>query len=217
MPGAWERRRLAGGRSRAGAEAFLRVGRRRGCQAFPWGRKTQNRTRGAPAGGVTTRGAAEKMKPSTSLRSPGEPLKRMGADLDVFVVGRRVVACLFDCSLVALVSSVTFSPLLFVRPSLVLVLVLLLLFLLVFCAVFLVHAAVLDGYKGQTLGKELLGVEVIREQSGAPPGPYRAALRALTFLFVDMLVGLFVMLASHRRQRPGDVAVGTLVVRKKGR
>ena len=154
---------------------------------------------------------------STSRWSPGEPLKRMGADRDVFVVGRRVVACLLDCCLAALLSSVTFSPLLFVRPSLVVVLVLVLLFLLVFCAVFLVHAAVLDGYKGQTFGKALLGVEVIREQSGAPPGPYRAALRALTFLFVDMLVGLFVMLASPKRQRPGDVAAGTLVVRKKRR
>ena len=140
--------------------------------------------------------------------------KTLEADRDVSVVGRRVAACLLDCSLAALLSSVAFTPLLFVGPTLVLVLVLALLFLLLFCAVYLVHAALLDGYRGQTVGKALLGVRVIGEQSGAPPGPYRAALRALTFLFVDMLVGLFVMVASPKRQRPGDVAAGTLVVRK---
>jgi uncharacterized RDD family membrane protein YckC len=86
---------------------------------------------------------------------------------------------------------------------------------LLFCAIYLVHAALLDGYVGQTLGKRLLEIEVIREDTGVPPGPYRAALRACTFLFVDMFVGLFVMLASPKRQRPGDIAAGTLVVRKK--
>jgi len=60
-----------------------------------------------------------------------------------------------------------------------------------------------------------MGIEVIREDTGAPPGPYRGALRACTFLFVDMFVGLFVMLASPKRQRPSDIAAGTLVVRKK--
>ena len=80
-----------------------------------------------------------------------------------------------------------------------------------------VHATVLDGYREQTLGKTLLGIKVIREDTGAPPGPCQAVLRALTFPFVNMLVGLSVMLASPKRQRPGDdVAVGTLVVRKKG-
>ena len=130
------------------------------------------------------------------------------------MAGRRVAACLLDCSLAALLASVAFSPLLFTRPTLILTLVLALFFLLLFCAVYLVHAALLDGYKGQTLGRKLLGIEVIREGTGAPPGPYRAALRACTFLFVDMFVGLFVMLSSPKRQRPGDVAAGTLVVRR---
>ena len=56
---------------------------------------------------------------------------------------------------------------------------------------------------------------MIREEDGGAPGPGRAALRALTFLFADMLVGVFVMLASPKRQRPGDMAANTLVVRKK--
>ena len=60
-----------------------------------------------------------------------------------------------------------------------------------------------------------MGIEVIREEDGGVPGPGRAALRALMFLFVDMFVGIFVMLASPRRQRPGDLTTNTLVVRKK--
>ncbi|MBA3585895.1 MAG: hypothetical protein H0W36_15530 [Gemmatimonadetes bacterium] len=47
------------------------------------------------------------------------------------------------------------------------------------------------------------------------PGLGRAALQALTFLFVDVIVGVFVMLVSTERQRPGDMAANTLVVRKR--
>jgi uncharacterized RDD family membrane protein YckC len=133
------------------------------------------------------------------------------------VVGRRVAACLLDCTLVACLSLVAFAPLLIVPPGLVVVLLLLLLFVFLFCVLYVAHAAVFDGLRGQTLGKTLLGIEVIREEDGGVPGPGRAALRALTFLFVDMLVGVFVMLASPRRQRPGDMAAKTLVVRKRGR
>jgi hypothetical protein len=49
------------------------------------------------------------------------------------VVGRRVLASLFDWSLVTLLSSVAFAPLLFAQPGLILVLVLLLSFVLLFC------------------------------------------------------------------------------------
>jgi uncharacterized RDD family membrane protein YckC len=55
---------------------------------------------------------------------------------------------------------------------------------------------------------------VIREEGGVP-GLGRSALRALIFLFADMILGLFVMLASPKHQRPGDMAAGTLVVRKR--
>ena len=133
---------------------------------------------------------------------------------DVEVVGRRALACLLDVFLIALLSSVVFTPLLFVRPQLVLVLVLLLWYLLLFCIIYLVHVTVFEGFWGRTLGKALLGIEVIRAEDGGVPGPWRAALRAMMFLFVDMLVGVFVVLASPKKQRPGDLAANTLVVRK---
>ena len=120
---------------------------------------------------------------------------------------------MFDCFLAALPSSVAFAPLLFARQSLLLALALL--FVLLFCILYFFYVVVFEGFRGQTLGKAILGIEVIREEDGGVPGPGRAALRALTFLFVDMLAGIFVMFASPKRQRPGDMAAGTLVIRKR--
>ncbi len=126
-----------------------------------------------------------------------------------------MLACLLDCFLVTLPSSVAFTPLLFVRPGLLLALILLLVFVLLFFILYFVYVVVFDGFRGRTLGKALLGIEVVRAEDGGVPGPGRAALRALAFLFVDMLVGVFVMLVSPERQRPGDMAANTLVVRKR--
>jgi uncharacterized RDD family membrane protein YckC len=69
---------------------------------------------------------------------------------DTDVVGRRVLASLVDCSLVALPSSAVFAPLLFTCPGLVLVLVLLLSFVLVFCASYVAYVAVFEGFWGHT-------------------------------------------------------------------
>jgi uncharacterized RDD family membrane protein YckC len=127
-----------------------------------------------------------------------------------------VAACLVDCTLVA-GSLAAFAPLLFARTGLVLVLVLLLVVVLLFCILYTIYVALSEGFWGRTLGKALLGIEVIREEDGGVPGPGRAALRALMFLFVDMFAGIFVMLASPKRQRPGDMAANTLVVRMRSR
>jgi uncharacterized RDD family membrane protein YckC len=143
-------------------------------------------------------------------------LSALACDRDVEVVVSRVLACLFDVCLAALLSSVAFAPLLFVRLRVVQVLVLMLLYLLLFCVFYLAYVAVFEGFWGQTLGKALMRIEVVREEDGRVPGPWRAALRALLFLFVDMFLGIFVMLASPKRQRPGDLAASTLVVRKRG-
>jgi len=125
-----------------------------------------------------------------------------------------VIACLIDCALAALLfSSAAFAPLLLVQPGLVLVLVLLLVCVLLFCVLYFAHNVVFESFWGRTLGKAILGIEMIWSEDGGVPG--QAALRALTFLFVDMLTSIFVMLASPRRQRSGDMAAGTLVVRKR--
>ena len=155
--------------------------------------------------------ACEQQEPESSVPAL---LAASTHDRDVEVVGRRALACLLDVFLIALLSSVVFAPLLFVRLRLVLVLVLLLSYLLLFCALYLAHVTVFEGFWGRTLGKALLGIEVVRAEDGGVPGPWRAALRATMFLFMDMLVGVFVMLATPKKQRPGDMAANTLVVRK---
>lgn len=129
-----------------------------------------------------------------------------------------MLACLFDCSLVLVPVLAAFTTAALVgRPGLVVVLILLLLALLAWCALYFVYVVAFEGFRGQTLGKILLGIEVIRAEDGGVPGPGRAALRALTFMFADMIAGLFVMLSSPGKQRPGDMAANTLVVRKKRR
>jgi uncharacterized RDD family membrane protein YckC len=64
------------------------------------------------------------------------------------------------------------------------------------------------------LGKMLWDIEVVRADDGGPPGLGRAALRALMFLAVDGLAGVFMILASSRHQRLGDMAASTLVIRR---
>jgi uncharacterized RDD family membrane protein YckC len=133
---------------------------------------------------------------------------------DTNVTGRRVAACLLDSCLVLLVSCPALAPLLFLRTSLSAILSVLLLFLFVNFVVYVGYFVVLEGLSGRTLGKMLLGIEVVRAEDGGPPGMGRAALRALMFLAVDGLAGLFVILASSRHQRLGDMAANTLVVRR---
>jgi len=72
---------------------------------------------------------------------------------------------------------------------------------------------VLDG--GQTPGKKLLGLRVLRAD-GAPVGWSRSTVRSL-LAFADFLpfgfaAGLTAMLLGRRCQRLGDLAAGTLVV-----
>jgi uncharacterized RDD family membrane protein YckC len=112
----------------------------------------------------------------------------LAKDRDVEVVGRRVLASLIDCSLVTLLTSVAFAPLLFMQPGLILVLVLLLSFVLVLCIFYVVYVALFEGFWGQTPGKMLLGIAMIREVAGGAPGPGRAALRALVFRVAHMIM-----------------------------
>jgi uncharacterized RDD family membrane protein YckC len=69
--------------------------------------------------------------------------------------------------------------------------------------------------KGQTPGKKLLGLRVLRAD-GAPVGWSRSTVRSL-LAFADFLpfgfaAGLIAMLLGRRCQRLGDLAAGTVVV-----
>ena len=75
----------------------------------------------------------------------------------------------------------------------------------------------MEGYLGQTLGKMLLGIKVVREDTGEAPGMKAAAIRTLLRI-VDGLfsyaVAFVAVLISDKRQRLGDMAAHTLVVHR---
>ncbi len=98
-----------------------------------------------------------------------------------------MLASLIDCSPVIPLSSVAFAPHLFVQPGLILALVLLLSFVLLFCIFYVAYVALFESFRGQTPGKMLLGIAVIREVDGGAPGSGRAALRAPVFHLAHMI------------------------------
>ena len=76
---------------------------------------------------------------------------------------------------------------------------------------------VLEGYLGQTPGKMLLGIKVVREDTGGVPGVRAAAIRSVLRIvdgLFSYLVAFIAVLASSKNQRLGDMAAHTLVVRK---
>ena len=143
----------------------------------------------------------------------------VGTHEDVHVTGRRVLAIIVDGLLVG-IPSYLISMLFFgtssvygsnmdasqVAPVVSLSLV-----------VFLGYYILLEGYLGQTVGKMLLGIKVIREDTGEVPGVGAASIRTVLRLIDGLfsyLVGFIAVLASAKRQRLGDMAAHTLVVRK---
>jgi uncharacterized RDD family membrane protein YckC len=78
------------------------------------------------------------------------------------------------------------------------------------------YYVLLEGYLGQTLGKMVTGIKVVSEATGQAPGLAAAAIRtALRIVdgLIDYLVGFLVVQSSDKRQRLGDKAAHTLVVR----
>jgi uncharacterized RDD family membrane protein YckC len=76
---------------------------------------------------------------------------------------------------------------------------------------------ILEGYLGQTVGKMLLGIKVVREDTGEVPGIKAATIRTVMRLIDGLfayLVAFIAVLASQKNQRLGDMLANTLVVRK---
>jgi len=71
-------------------------------------------------------------------------------------------------------------------------------------------------WRGQTIGKRLLGLRVV-EASGLRLRPAQVVVRNI-MRFIDLLPGLYLVggvscILSQRRQRLGDIAAGTIVIR----
>ena len=79
------------------------------------------------------------------------------------------------------------------------------------------YYALMEGYRGQTVGKMMLGIRVVREDGGGVPGLKAAAIRSLLRVVDGLfgyLVGFVAVVASEKNQRLGDMAARTLVVRE---
>ena len=74
---------------------------------------------------------------------------------------------------------------------------------------------VLEAYnQGQTLGKKLMGIRVVAVEGALDPG--KVAIRTVLRIvdgFLFYLVAVIVIVTSQRKQRVGDMAAGTLVVK----
>jgi uncharacterized RDD family membrane protein YckC len=138
----------------------------------------------------------------------------VGARDDVHVTGRRILAIIVDSLLIG--TPVGLLSMLFgangadnANVSAPLVGLSTLIFFLYFI--------LLEGYLGQTVGKMLLGIQVVREDTGEIPGLGAATIRTLLRLIDGLfgyLVGFIAVVASLKRQRIGDMAARTLVIRK---
>lgn len=88
---------------------------------------------------------------------------------------------------------------------------------LLYFGIVLLYYFVSEAISGQTLGKRLLGLRVVRvdgRPAGAGPVAVRTLLRIVDSLPFMYLLGLVVILATgSRRQRLGDLAAGTVVTR----
>jgi uncharacterized RDD family membrane protein YckC len=88
---------------------------------------------------------------------------------------------------------------------------------LVYAVVVFAYFMLMEGYLGQTVGKMLLGIKVVREDNGEVPGLGAAALRTLLRLIDGLffyLVGFIIVLITGKNQRLGDMVAHTLVVKK---
>jgi uncharacterized RDD family membrane protein YckC len=139
--------------------------------------------------------------------------------VDVHVTGRRIVATFFDGLLLGGVYNVMAAGLGAITtdgaamhwratmPAAAIV---------AYCILVALYYILLEGYLGKTIGKMIAGIKVVNEATGEPPGLGRAtvrtALRLVDGLF-SYLVAFIAVLASSKRQRFGDMAAQTLVVR----
>ena len=143
----------------------------------------------------------------------------VGIQEDVHVTGRRILATIVDGLIFGAlftVMTMLFGTITSVgpanwngsMPALPSVL---------YIAIIALYYILLEGYLGQTVGKMLLGIKVVREDNGEVPGLGGASIRTLLRIIDGLfsyLVAFIAVLISGKNQRLGDMAAHTLVVRK---
>jgi uncharacterized RDD family membrane protein YckC len=142
----------------------------------------------------------------------------IAATMDVHVTGRRILATIVDglvFGVLYTVMTALFGTITTVGPanwngSLPAF------WSVVYGVIIVLYYILLEGYLGQTVGKMLLGIKVVREDNGEVPGPGAATIRTLLRIIdgiFSCLVAFVTVLISGKNQRLGDMAAHTLVVR----
>jgi len=143
----------------------------------------------------------------------------VGTHEDVHVTGRRILATIFDGLIfgglyavmvilfgsISTVGSANWNGSMPALPT------------LLYGVIVVLYYILLEGYLGQTVGKMLLGIKVVREDDGEVPGLGGATIRTLLRIvdgIFSYLVAFITVLISGKNQRFGDMAAHTLVVRK---
>lgn len=134
------------------------------------------------------------------------PQSEMGTEGNV--IWRRAVAVLIDIILLGIVTSVLSGVLAQARLASVGSLVGLL--------ISFGYYIYFEGTYGQTIGKMALDIVVVTEDGNSidyGPAAIRTVLRIVDALPVFYLVGIILVLVTDRKQRLGDLAADTVVVR----
>jgi uncharacterized RDD family membrane protein YckC len=149
----------------------------------------------------------EQRRPAMTQAVSGPPV----ASSDVHVTGRRILAIIVDGILLGVlfwVMSMLFGKSYAEGGAMGASLGTLgsLAYLIIAFAYF----TLLEGYLGQTVGKMLLGINVVREDNGEVPGlgaaAVRTVLRIIDVLPFAYLVGFIAIQISDKNQRLGNMA-----------
>ena len=145
------------------------------------------------------------------------------AAADTEVIGRRVVATIIDAVVVGILVTIVGAVLgLLLGTQQGAMSFELQGFAAVFSFVVIVavvfgYYTFLEGSRGQTVGKMLCGIKVVREDTGEVPGFGKASVRTVARIIDGLfsyLVAFVAAMMSEKHQRLGDMAAHTLVVRK---
>ncbi len=87
---------------------------------------------------------------------------------------------------------------------------------LIFIAIWIIYFPVIEGITGQTLGKKLAGIKVLKKDYSRI-NFFHSFIRRFTdvvdFLPMFGLLGFIIALTGHNHQRIGDMLAGTIVVK----
>lgn len=129
----------------------------------------------------------------------GYPTPEMGTEN--FVTGRRIAAVIIDSLAISIILA-----LLPVRGEA---------FFAILLPVYFAYFLIMEGIWGQTVGKKVLGIVVVKDD-GTPITMGESFIRnVLRFVdgFLSYLVGFLAMTVSDKNQRIGDRMAGTVVVK----